>query len=248
MNLEIDMGNTRLKWRLWRGNKIIEHNSAKIAGINEAFNLFQIKGLDKLSIVSVSSDKLVASICESARQLNPGLRIFIAKTQLFFGGVTCGYEDPSQLGADRWLAYVQAFNLCQCRCCVIDIGTAITVDWVSDKGKHLGGLIVPGYKTMEDALLAGTKKVRYNMQKTTNVEFTGSNTFECVRYGVDKMVYSFVRYVLYEHPFTQNSKVFITGGGAKNLISSLLKNYEYAPSLVLDGLRLVSLQYFKGLK
>ena len=71
-------------------------------------------------------------------------------------GVTNGYRNPAQLGADRWVAIIGAHSTWAVDCCVVDVGTAMTIDIVTAAGRHEGGLIVPGPTLMIDSLHAQT--------------------------------------------------------------------------------------------
>ena len=71
-------------------------------------------------------------------------------------GVRNGYSNPAQLGVDRWLAVIGAFHRHRDACCVVDAGTALTIDGVDATGQHLGGFIVPGPRLMVESLLTGT--------------------------------------------------------------------------------------------
>lgn len=70
-------------------------------------------------------------------------------------GIVNAYAEPLRLGVDRWLAMVAARRLCVGPVCVVDCGTAVTVDRLDANGRHQGGLILPGLAMMIEALSAG---------------------------------------------------------------------------------------------
>ena len=71
-------------------------------------------------------------------------------------GVTNAYPDVSQLGIDRWLALIAAWNKYHAPVCVAGCGTAVTLDVVDGDGYHLGGLIFPGLRLMQQSLITHT--------------------------------------------------------------------------------------------
>ena len=78
------------------------------------------------------------------------------------GALINGYMEPERLGVDRWLAMLAVIEEEQPEVpiCVIDCGSAITIDAVNAKGEHVGGLIVPGISMMRNALVKGTSGIR----------------------------------------------------------------------------------------
>jgi type III pantothenate kinase len=74
-------------------------------------------------------------------------------------GVTNGYDDPAQLGVDRWAALVAAHHLFSGCKCVVDVGTALTCDVLTGDGRHLGGMISPGLTLMHTSLATATDGV-----------------------------------------------------------------------------------------
>ena len=69
------------------------------------------------------------------------------------GFVKNGYREPSSLGVDRWMVVLAAYHRCSGTALVIDLGTAITLDYIRSDGQHLGGYIVPGTHLSQRALL-----------------------------------------------------------------------------------------------
>ena len=80
-----------------------------------------------------------------------------AHTQAYYQGLTVAYQDERRLGVDRWLAMLAARQAAAGQgVCVVDCGSALTLDVVDHEGRHLGGYIVPGLAMMESALLNNT--------------------------------------------------------------------------------------------
>jgi len=76
-------------------------------------------------------------------------------------GVKNSYDSPELLGVDRWLALVAAYSYYATAVCVVDCGTAITLDVVDGQGQHLGGAIMPGLTLMKSVLSTGTAALSF---------------------------------------------------------------------------------------
>ena len=112
-----------------------------------------------------------------------GIAPEFARTARFAAGVTCGYEDPSRLGVDRWLAMLAARQLSNRPFIVFGLGTAGTADFVDGDGVHKGGFIVPGLRLMTEALFAGTADVHVDVrsveQSRARNEYTERGEARC---------------------------------------------------------------------
>ena len=246
MLLEVDMGNSRLKWRLKRDGFIVDKGYFVIAHDFESQVKIPLAGVKCVAISSVNSQRNLQWLIEYLKRHNCDIDIFKAKTESKFLGVACGYVEPCCLGVDRWLAVIGAYELCGASCCVVDMGTAITVDWVDSAGNHLGGLIVPGDAFMQNSLFKGTEQVRFLSEVRKNFGGVGKTTEECVSAGAGLMTRAFIAYIVNDHPLSKGSKFYFTGGGGQSVISFLPSSVEYIADLVLDGLSLVSHNYFIG--
>ncbi len=246
MLLEIDMGNSRLKWRLKCDGLIVGNGCFAMGSISEIQDQIPLLGVEQVAIASVNSLENLQVLRGGLLGLGLDVDIYIAKTEAKSHGVTCGYVEPYCLGIDRWLAVLEAYRLCGGSCCVVDMGTAITVDWVDGMGNHIGGLIAPGESFMQASLLKGTEQVNFSPEVCESYSLSGNGTAECVSAGVGMMSRAFIDYVVGEHPLSKGCEFYFTGGGASNIVNSLVVQVEYIPDLVLDGLCLVSGDYFMG--
>src|SRR5690554_3526185 len=127
MILEIDYGNTRLKWRLISFTQEIMHKGA--AQDLREFDS-QLKDLVAGKVVfcrACSVRGKVENLCLAELiERHYCIAVQFAQSVKVLAGVTNGYADESQLGVDRWLAVVAAYEQIQGACVVIDCGTAIT--------------------------------------------------------------------------------------------------------------------------
>lgn len=239
MILEIDVGNTRIKWRTLLNDEI--HSRGSVA--NEDLDCW-LHGFDrepipnKIRLSCVANREIVERIIHQSEQWNCSL--LEAKTSATVVGVHCGYDDPSSMGIDRWLAVVAAYHRFSQCCVVVDAGSAITVDIIDDKGRHLGGYIVPGLEMMPQALFHGTSKVKVNSIGSTNLA-PGRSTEQAVSRGCLLMVQSMITSVV-ESLQAQGLlvQVVVTGGDGNHLMTVLDDSVYFDAELVLDGLKFVT--------
>jgi type III pantothenate kinase len=155
-----------------------------------------------------------------------------------------GYVDPQQLGVDRWLAMLAAFARYRSALCVVDSGTALTIDAVSGDGVHQGGLIMPGFSLMRDALKARTGEIarlgRVFSAPDAGRQFWGRDTDGCIRRGATAAADGLIGLCVAELSRSAASpvKLVLTGGDADNLRDGLSQPADICPFLVLEGLAL----------
>lgn len=244
MLLLVDAGNSRIKWNvmtegtgdLGGKTKVVAWSSVSL----ETFFDEQWKSLTDISRVLVSNvigDEFSKALRKWVTNHWLISTEFITPTKTAFG-VSCGYDKPDQLGVDRWLSLIAAKTMSEDGAvCVIDCGTALTFDTLSDQGKHLGGLIVPGLDMMRKSLIKETRGI--NIQsKETKITLFGKNTMSCVNSGSVYSVVATIDRVAEEVRKEANSKVkcIITGGSASMLEPLFKGKYQYEPDLVLLGL------------
>jgi len=145
--LDIDMGNTRTKWRC--GGE---------GGALPAPELpCPVVAPERVRVASVLGNR--GSIAaEIRRRFN--VEAEFAATSASLAGVRCGYREPHRLGVDRWLAVVAAWQRTHHALAVISVGTAACADFVDADGRHAGGYIAPGLRLLVDVLDRRTAGVR----------------------------------------------------------------------------------------
>jgi type III pantothenate kinase len=240
MILEIDAGNTRIKWRTLLDGGVRSRGSLASEGIEKwLYSLGQQQLPDKIRLSCVASKIVVEKITQQVEQW--GCPLIEAKTSQVVAGVSCGYDDPSALGVDRWLAVVAAYQRFKQPCVVVDAGSAITVDLVDREGRHLGGYIVPGLKMMHQALFNGTSKVKVESMGSSFSLEPGRSTEQAVTQGSLVMVQSMVKSAV--NRLRENNKsvqVVVTGGDGRDLMAVLDNLACFDAELVLDGLTFVA--------
>jgi type III pantothenate kinase len=256
MILEIDVGNTRVKWRLIKDTAVIGR------GFEETATLTSVDDVNKRLAGAVSAHLLtdihIATVVHSCRKLftlwaaQYSLTPVFAKTLPSFSGVTNAYGDANQMGVDRWLAIVAAYQKIKGACFIVDAGSAVTIDIVKEGGEHLGGYIVPGLQLMRHSLFGKTDQVGGNAEKTLEVSmysssaiFPGRNTQAAVSEGLPLMLLGMIYWLLLDFQAATGIEpsILVTGGDGVFLADLLrdknIVGVEYVPELVLDGLTLV---------
>lgn len=220
MNLVIDIGNTRTKYSICTNTEVLDTVSVK--DFNPSL-IAQIKGkYPKLEGVIVSAVK------DFPEEVRAELRLQFA-TYMELGPETplpienC-YETKASLGKDRIAAVVGAFDLYpNANVLVIDAGTAITYDILTDEGKYLGGNISPGLEMRFKALNEFTNKLPKIEIKTSN-HLYGKTTEQAIRAGVQNgFIHEVDGTIDSFKEFYNNLKVIITGGNAE-FFDKKLKN------------------------
>lgn len=238
MILEVDAGNTRIKWRTVRNDVVTGRGVVLKENLDRwLLSLEQSQVPDKIRLSCVANKKVVKRFIEQANEW--GCLLQEAKTNPVAAGVYCGYEEPIALGIDRWLAVVAAFNQFRQPCVVVDAGSALTVDLVDGSGQHLGGYIVPGLTMMRQALFEGTNQVKVDALSKASVE-PGRSTRQAVTNGSLLMVKSMIESAIESlKSETDVVQIVITGGDGDYLVKVLNEQVCYLPELVMDGLALV---------
>ena len=241
--LLVDIGNTRVKWALAQGGKLSAHAAAGHNGHSAARTWASVWDAMPPPQRIVVSNVAGAAVAESLRvycqrhfRRAPEFMTPAARA----AGVTNGYIEPAQLGADRWAAIVGAFAQYGGPLCVIGCGTAMTVDTVSRDGRHLGGLIAPGLGVMQRALSDAAPALP--AEAATQTELFARDTRTAVTSGVRYAALGFIERVTAEIRDRQgaNIKLLLTGGDAETLQPQLRERFTLAPHLVLEGLAVLA--------
>lgn len=239
LELFIDQGNTALKWQLYEQNKRLSAGAfGNDASLVDSFKRFEGNTLSAIYVASVANSAFEDALNKWAKQCSQPAPIFVRST-VKACGLTNGYEKAEQLGVDRWLAMIAAHHKYSGMLCVVDSGTALTMDVVSAEGLHLGGFIVPGSELMVSSLLLNTQQIDLALEAKESG--LGKNTTEAVLLGIEQMLQAFVNQKTQQlmGQYGQPIKVVLAGGHAMVLAKGLLGKYWLEPDLVFQGLRLM---------
>ena len=242
--LALDVGNTRLKWAQYdapvAGAKLLEHGAVFLENIDklaegEWANLpvpTQILG----SIVA--GDAIKRRVAEQVELWDVVPRWVVSSPQE--AGLSNGYDHPSRLGADRWVAMIGARHRLLSRgvkkpCIVVMVGTAVTVEAIDATGKFLGGIILPGHGIMLRALESGTAGLHVptgevcDFPTNTSDALTSGGTF-AIAGAVQRMVENITRHC------GEAPECIMTGGAGWKMAPSMSVQVEVVESLIFDGL------------
>lgn len=238
MNLLVDMGNTRLKWAVMQDGRLVAGRALVNSQLDrrELVEIWKLQAFPKrLAIACVSANPLLELVLSVVAELWPNLEIIPVKSQANAFGVSNAYQQPEKLGVDRWLALVAVRRHYQIPACIVDCGTAITVDLIDAKGNHQGGLISPGLTLMRKALAEGTEALQFH---ETAYEFGPANFTEAAIYsGTLSAAAGLIEHVLSRQANTV--QLIITGGDAGIIAQQLKGKPVIDADLVLRGLAIV---------
>ncbi|MEM7540519.1 MAG: type III pantothenate kinase [Pseudomonadota bacterium] len=241
MKLLFDIGNSTIKCALADGAKLID----------QALTLTDtdFDGLGKLWMDGEAPEGVFAArvgataLTDALAQWTKaelGLPINFVTPSADALGLKTLYKDPEKLGVDRWLAAIAGFRLTDSNVCVVDIGTAITLDVVLGDGVHVGGLIAPGEGLIARALAQGTA----DLPMAAGIQRQGLalETRQAIGLGISEMIGGLLDRL--HHRVTQSYPGLyfdwlITGGGGARCDWSG-PAYCYVPDLVLQGLAAVA--------
>ncbi len=252
LNLLIDAGNTRVKWGWQTGEELVQqgewlhrnlknktppadwlHSPAGPAGRPQ-----------HILAANVAGEALAACIRSRTKLLFDRQPEFIKATQSACG-VTNGYDDPELIGADRWAAIIGAFSMLGGPVCVVDVGTAVTVDVLDSSGLHLGGVIAPGLRLATGALGRGTNDIAvFEASSIRQVDLLATNTQSAVYSGALYTVAGLVDRVVIDttERLGSDPRLIVTGGDGPEIMGRLRSFGEYVPDLVLNGLAVIAKQ------
>ncbi len=237
MILEIDYGNTRLKWRLLKSNTSEVIARGVVNQLQELVPVLQAVGhvnLDFCRVCSVRSSDDNADLT-SLISKTYGVAVEYAQSTKSLNGVTNGYLEADKLGVDRWLAVVAAYVRTQTACVVIDSGTAITVDYISAGGVHLGGCIAPGVSQMA-RMLKNSTQLRVDLGSVGRA-CLAKNTQAAVSLGIATMVSGFIKeQLLCAQVELGASFTVVCAGGDSGFISDIVADAVVDEDLVFTGL------------
>lgn len=239
-SLLVDIGNTNIKSAVYTNGCLSERRIFSVKGA-DPIDTFETHWLsdgdrpDKVLVSNVSTASLVDALA-SFSKIHFDAVIEVVKPVKTYRGMKTEYEDPERLGVDRWLASLAAWLRCHTNVCVVDVGTALTVDVVTAGGLHLGGLIAPGPDLMQQSLASGA--VELVKGDLSEVEFFGTNTRDAMSLGCLSAfggVFNTVKNRL-DGLGLRDVVWFLTGGGAEAISSQIPAVFISVPDLVLDGL------------
>jgi type III pantothenate kinase len=243
MIIDIDIGNTRAKYRVSNTDSVAAFASTQVCAHVDLLAVLRSLPLQEVTavrIASVAARDVAATVVRDIAQRSSA-SVVLVNAEAECAGVTNSYAEPQRLGVDRWLAMIAAYNRWRGPCVVIDAGSALTLDVVDAAGVHQGGWIVPGLGMLRSALIAGTAAVRFDTDAPASLSL-GCNTSSAVHNGTLSMTVVWlnasVTALLEKYV---GAHIVLCGGDANRLRSYLSFDALDWPDIVLDGLALIPL-------
>jgi type III pantothenate kinase len=249
MLLALDIGNTTVAVGVFEDKNLIKTwkiRSDKDKTCDEygiiLLDLLRFAGLEPAAISAVIISSVVPPLTPIFQTLSQN--VFHNKALVVGPGLRTGvsilYEAPLEVGADRVVAAVAAYERIGGPCIIVDFGTATTFDAVSAKGEYLGGAIAPGIQISAEALYLKTAKLpRIEVRKPPKA--IGKTTVTSMQSGLYFGYIGLVSNIINEikKELGEDVKVIATGGFGGQISSEVKSIQTYEPHLVLEGLRIV---------
>ena len=238
MNLCIDQGNSRTKVALMTDEgKIIKdfiYKSFASADVERLFDLYEISDSIISSVVNIE-----AAVVNTLSRRSQHFVLFDHNTPV---PIINTYNTPETLGQDRLAAAVGAKSICPNEnLLIIDVGSAITYDFVSAEGEYIGGNIAPGLKMRFTMLQRMTKKLPLvEVEEKELIPLFGKNTRDAIAAGVIRGVaYEVKGYMRTVREKMPHFRTFLTGGNAPYILNNVRpsrneeRELQYEKHLVL---------------
>ena len=250
--LAIDVGNTRLKWALYKAPSA---GAALLAQGVEFLDHIE-KLADGAWGLLTPPDRMLGCVVagEAVRKrVEAQMEIWDVGAQWVVpsaaeAGLLNGYDHPTRLGADRWVAMIGAWHYALRQgparpLVVVMVGTAVTVDVLDTDGKFLGGLILPGHGIMLRALETGTAGLHV---PTGEVREFPTNTSDALTsggtYAIAGAIERMVQHVR-QHSGAE-PRCIMTGGAGWKMAPSMSIQFELVDNLIFDGLLEIAARRF----
>ena len=241
--LLVDIGNTRVKAALVQGGgaHLLPPGATRGGEPFGAWGAAISTRPERLLVANVAGAEIAMHLVRYARdrwQLDAEFAVPCRSR----AGMTTQYAQPEKLGVDRWLAALAAFHEERGPVCVVDVGTALTVDVVTADGSHLGGLIAPGPDLMRTSLTRGTAQL--HSEGLSVVDGFANNTLDAISLGCTDAIGGLLQRVVARLERVEPRQTFrwyLTGGAAPLVEALLPVPALHLPDLVLRGLAVLAM-------
>ena len=227
----IDSGNTRIKWGVrdadvWLAQGALSH--AEIADLGALLSEWKP---NSVWLSNVAGANALAGICQALMPWQTLIRE--VKSSAGGHGVRNGYENPAQLGVDRWCALIGARGMTAAACLVVMAGTATTIDTLDASGQFHGGLILPGPDLMRRALARDTAALPLASGEHA---VCPRNTDDAITSGCLEAQLGAIERAFARIAGEPDAVCLLSGGAAYMLAPQLSIPHRLIDNLVLEGL------------
>jgi len=246
--LLFDIGNTRIKWGIAADGAIRKTGSITHERINEqglaAITTKLPTDIDRVVACNVAGQSFATRL-SGVIGLHLGSDVHFVRSQAEAHGVTSSYRQPRRLGVDRWVAMIGARDVFRKAVCIVDAGTAVTIDALDKSGRHLGGQILPGLRLMMESLAEDTSDLPSVRRTPANrkdeaPDFATSTANAIFRGSLGAVCGAIERAVRRMRKEGHRPQVVLTGGDASRILAEVDVDAEHRPNLVLEGLAVIA--------
>jgi len=228
----IDCGNTRLKWGLREGETWRDQGAVPIGEIATLTRELASKARPARAIAcNVAGPAARTAVDALAETL--GVKLAWSSSLAQQCGVKNGYQEPGQLGVDRWAALIGARALRASACLIVIAGTATTIDLLDAGGVFRGGLILPGIALMRSSLAANTAQLPGGGGSYSDLP---RNTADAIFSGCLQATAGAIERMFKCIAVERDAVCLISGGAATELLPLLDLPLARIDNLVLEGL------------
>ncbi|MCY4471234.1 MAG: type III pantothenate kinase [Kistimonas sp.] len=236
--LDMDAGNTRVKWRLSQDGRPVSSgalfNDSDARLVDALADSLGTARVDVCRLSSVRKECIVHSLVEALAD-RLGVMPQLPEPCASLGGLVVEGVEPVRLGCDRWLAMLGAVQLYPKRdVLIVDAGTAMTLDCVNSRGVFVGGLICPGLYMLRQSLRRSLDRVTLSPQADLGQPALARQSTSSAENGILCMALALV-----EREFSRlgsNAVLVLCGGDAPFLKKHLQSSARLHPDLVFQGL------------
>ncbi|NNF51035.1 MAG: type III pantothenate kinase [Gammaproteobacteria bacterium] len=239
-----DIGNSYLKIARWDGRSVrdtlrVRHRDLLDSDWQAALDAAQELSREGVFVASVAGPG-AEQVFEAWLLKRGHDRPVFLKSSAEACGVRNAYSRPESLGIDRWCAMIAARKLHQRPLCIVDAGTAVTVDWVDKDGLHRGGMIMPGPNLQADSLFSNTRHLHESSAAPSRM--FADNTSEGIAAGVCNACSALVDRAccVIEASGEGAPTLVLTGGESSRILPLLARHAEVHDDLVLRGVALLA--------
>lgn len=245
--LAIDVGNTRLKWAQYVDEtpnaRLLAHGAVFLETIDDLADTVwkELPVPDTMLGCIVAGEGIKRRVEEQLELWDLAPRWVVPSKQA--GGISNGYDHPSRLGADRFVALIGARHRIISRgpprpALVVMVGTAVTVDAIDVEGNFLGGMILPGFGVMQRALEMSTAGLKVPTGEI--IDFPTNTSDALMSGGSNAMAGAIERMHRKLCRHCEQEPVLLMSGGAASKLGAITDlSFETVDSLIFDGLRVL---------